>query len=139
MPTNVNPDPHAEGFQFQPTNKVTAIIDDPDDVSSAIQCLKVAGLADEDLSVFVAKDGLAKLDLHGERHGVLGRIARTADSLTSNQQANQETEDALKAGRIYITVAIDGSDEQKTAVEHVLKAHHANHVHFYGRWTVEPS
>ena len=27
MTTNVNPDPHPEGFQWQPTNKVTAIID----------------------------------------------------------------------------------------------------------------
>jgi hypothetical protein len=37
MTTHVNPDPHADGFQWQPTNKVTAIIDRLDDVLSAIR------------------------------------------------------------------------------------------------------
>src|SRR5882724_5678967 len=113
MPTHVNPDPHAEGFQLQPTNHVTAIIENLDDVLSAAQCLTQACFSDYDLSVFIGRDGLAKLDLHGERHGILGRIVRAADSLTSNEQANKEAEDALKAGHAYITVLTDGGDEQK--------------------------
>jgi hypothetical protein len=138
MPTHVNPDPHAEGFQIQPTNHVTAVIDDLDDVVSAVQCLREAGFSDDELSVFIGRGGLLKLDLHGERHGILGRIVRAADSLTSNEQANQEAEEALKAGRAYLTVLTDGGEEQKNTAERVLKAHHANNVRYYGRWTVEP-
>lgn len=138
MPTHVNPDPHAEGFQLQPTNQITAIIDNLDDVLSTMQCLTEAGFSDTDLSVFVGRDGLAKLDLHGERHGILGRIVRAADSLTSNEEANQEAENALKAGRAYVTVLTDGGEEQKTTADSILKAHNASNVRYYGRWTVEP-
>jgi hypothetical protein len=138
MPTHVNPDPHAEGFQLQPTNHVTAIIDDLNDVRAAIQELTRAGFSDNDLSVFIGKDGLAKLDLRGENHGLLGRIVRAADSLTSNQEANREAEAALKAGRVYVTVLTDGTEDQKRTAERILKVHHANNVRYYGQWTVEP-
>jgi hypothetical protein len=56
MTTHVNPDPHAEGFQWQPTNKVTAIIDRLDDVFSAIRSLQHAGFSEKDVSVFIGKD-----------------------------------------------------------------------------------
>jgi len=138
MPTHVNPDPHAEGFQLQPTNHVTAIIDNLGDVLSAIGDLTQAGFSDNDLSVFIGRDGLAKLDLRGENHGILGRIVRAADSLTSNQEANQEAEAALKGGSAYITVLTDGGEDQKRTAERILKAHHANTVRYYGQWTVEP-
>jgi hypothetical protein len=138
MPTHVNPDPHAQGFQLQPTHHVTAIIDNLDDVLSTMQELTQAGFSDNDLSVFIGKDGVAKLDLHGENHGILGRIVRAADSLTSNQEANQEAEAALKAGSAYVTVLTDGGDRQKRTAERILKAHHADNVRYYGQWTVEP-
>ncbi len=105
---------------------------------SAIQHLTQAGFSDNDLSVFIGTDGLAKLDLHGKKDGIMGRIVRAADSLTSNQQANQEAEDALKTGSAYVTVLTDGGEEQKRTAERILKAHHANNVRYYGQWTVEP-
>src|SRR2546423_6360988 len=138
MPTHVNPDPHAEGFQLQPTNHVTAIIDQLEDVLSAIRDFTQAGFSENDLSVFIGRDGLEKLDLHGKNHGILGRIVRAADSLTSNQEANQEAEAALRSGSAYIAVLTDGREEQKTTAERILKAHHATNVRYYGQWTVEP-
>ena len=138
MPTHVNPDPHADGFQLQPTNRITAIIDDLNDILSALRDLTQAGFSDNDLSVFMGRDGLAKLDLRGENHGLLGRIARAADSLTSNQEANENAENALKAGSAYITVLTDGSEEQKRTGERILKAHHATNVRYYGHLTMEP-
>ena len=138
MPTHVNPDPHAEGFQLQPTNRVTAIIDHLEDVLAAIRDFTQAGFSDNDLSVFVGKDGLEKLDLHGKNHGILGRIVRAADSLTSNQEANQDAEAALKSGSAFITVLTDGGEEQKATAERILKVHHATNVRYYGQWTVEP-
>jgi len=138
MPTHVNPDPHAEGFQLQPTNHLTTIIDNLDDALSAIRDLTRAGFSDNDLSLFIGKDGLVKLDLHGKEHGIIGRIVRAADSLTSNQEANQEAEAALKAGSAYLMVLTDGGEEQKTTAERILKAHNAKNVRYYGQWTVEP-
>jgi len=137
MTTHVNPDPHAEGFQWQPTNKVTAIIDRLDDVFSAIRSLQHAGFSEKDLSVYLGKDGLAKLDVHGKGHGVLGRIIRAVESVTADQHPDKDAEAALKEGRAYITVSTDGSDEQKATAERVLKAHGAHGVRYFGRLIVE--
>jgi hypothetical protein len=137
MPANVNPDPHAERFTPQPIYNVTAVFDELNDVLSAVRSLKQSGFPDARTSVFMGKEGLAKLDLHGEDHGALARVIRALESLTAEQLANQEVEAALQEGRIFITVQTDGSDDQKETAERVLKAHKAHTVRFFGRWTVE--
>ncbi len=137
MTANVNPDPHADGFTPQPIYNVTAVFDKLHDVVSAVRSLRHSGIPDERTSVFVGKEGLAKLDLHGGDHGVLARVIRAFESLTAEQLANQDAETALNEGRIFIAVQTDGSDEQKEAAERVLKAHNAHTLRFFGRWTVE--
>jgi len=137
MRANINPDPHAEGFQWQPTNHVTAIIDDQDEVFSVIRRLKESGFSDEDISVFIGSEGLAKLDVHGEHHGMLGRVIRAVESVTADQHPDQEAEGALKAGLVYVTVLTDGSVEQKTMAVRSLKAHNAHNLRYFGRLTVE--
>src|ERR1019366_10211133 len=88
MTVNVNPDPHAEGFTPQPIYNVTAVFDELNDVISAVRSLKQYGFSDERTSVFRGKEGLARLDLHGEDHGVLARVIRALESLTAEEQAN---------------------------------------------------
>jgi hypothetical protein len=137
MTTNVNPDPHAEGFQAQPTNNVTAIIDRLDDVSSAIRSLQQAGFSDTDVAVFVGREGLAKLDVDGERHGLVGRVIRAVESVAADHPPNKDAEVALKEGHAYITVSTDGSDLKKEAAERALKAHNAHCIRYVGRLAVE--
>lgn len=133
----VNPDPHAESFTPQPIHNVTAVFDDLDDVISAVRSLKQYGFADEGTSVFIGEEGLVKLDLHGEHHGVLAHVIRALESLNAEEQANHDAEAALKEGHIFITVQTVGSNEQKETVERVLKAHKAHTLRFFGRWTIE--
>ena len=137
MTVNVNPDPHAEGFKAQPILHVTAIVDGLGDVISAISLLQRHGFSDDHVSVFLGKDGLAKLDLHGEDHGVMARVVRTLESLTAEAQANQDAEAALKDGRIFMAVETDGSEEQKSTVERILKESNGHTLRFFGRWTVQ--
>jgi len=137
MTANVNPDPHAEGFTPQPIYNVTAVIDELQDLISAVRSLRRSGFSDEHTSVFMGKEGLAKLDLHGEDHGVLARVIRALESLTAEARANQDAEAALKEGRIFITVKTDGSEEQKATVERILKANKAHTLRFFGLWTVQ--
>ena len=137
MTAKVNPDPHAEGFTPQPIYNVTAVFDELHDVASAVRSLKLSGFPDAGMSVFMGKEGLAKLDLHGEDHGMLARVIRTLESLTAEEAANREAEVALKEGRIFVAVQTDGSDRQKELIERVLKAHNAQALRFFGRWTIE--
>jgi hypothetical protein len=137
MKTIVNPDPHAEGFKPQPIHNITAVLDRLSDVFSVLQSLGKAGFSEEQISVFLGQDGLEKLDLHGERHGMMARVVRALETLTAEDEANRNAEAALKQGRIFIAVSIDGSDQQKANVESILKTHGAHSLRFFGRWTVE--
>ena len=104
---------------------------------SAIRGLQQAGFSEKDLSVFIGKDGLAKLDVHGKGHGVFGRIIRAVESVTADQHPDKDAEAALNGGHAYITVSTDGSDEQKATAERVLKVHAAYGVRYFGRLIVE--
>ena len=137
MTIKVNPDPHADGFTPQPIRSVTARMDDLDDLIVAMRALKAAGFSEDDASVFMGEEGLSKLDLHGENHGILARVIRALESLTAEERANLECETALKEGCLFVCVSTDGSDEQKAAVNQILKDHNARNLSFFGRWTVE--
>jgi hypothetical protein len=138
MDAKINPDPHVEGFSPHPKGRVTAVINQVADLASAVRSLNQVGFSDEHISVFAGKEGLARLDLHGEAHGFLARLIRAAESLTTEDRTNsQDIEEGLRSGKFFITVLTDGSEEQKTVVEHLLKAHHAHHLRFFGAWTVE--
>jgi hypothetical protein len=137
MTANVNPDPHEKGFTPQPISSVTAIIDELDNLLAALESLQQSGFSEEQVSVFMGAEGLSKLDLHGEKHGILARALRALESLAAEQQANQDAEAALNEGCILIAVLTDGSETQKSTVERILKDHNAHTLRFFGRWTVE--
>jgi hypothetical protein len=89
MTANVNPDPHVKGFTPQPISSVTAIIDQLDDVVAALGSLQQSGFSAEQVSVFIGAEGLAQLDLHGEKHGILARALRALECLAAEEQANR--------------------------------------------------
>lgn len=137
MAIKVNPDPHAEGFTPQPIRSVTARVDDLGDVIAAIRALEAVGFAEDDTSVFMGEEGLSKLDLHGENHGMLARGIRALELLTAEERANLECETALKEGCLFVCVSTDGSDAQRATVSQILKDHKARNLKYFGRWTVE--
>ena len=137
MTIKVNPDPHADGFTPQPIRSVTARVDDLGDLIAAIRALEAAGFSEDDTPVFIGEEGLSKLDLHGENHGMLARAVRALESLTAEERANLECETALKEGCLFVCVSTDGSDKQKATVDQILKDHNARNLRFFGRWTVE--
>jgi len=139
MATNINPDPHTDGFQWQPTNSVTAILDNTESMNAVIQSLKQSGFADADISVFMGREGLDKLDLHGEVHGISGRMIRAVESLTADQYPDKGVESALREGRIYIAAATHGDDQRRAIAEEILKANDACNIRYFGRWAVEHS
>jgi len=112
-------------------------VDDLGDLIAAIRALEAAGFSEDDTSVFIGEEGLSKLDLHGDNHGMLARAIRALESLTAEERSNLDCETALKEGCLFVCVSTDGSDKQKATVDQILKDHNARNLKFFGRWTVE--
>ena len=87
--------------------------------------------------MFRRRAGSVKLDFHGEAHGLLARLVRRLESLSVEAQANQDAESALKDGRIFVAIETDGSEDQKSMVERILKELNAHNLRFFGLWTVQ--
>ncbi len=79
----------------------------------------------------MAEEGLSKLDLHGENHGMLARIIRALATLTAQDPANLECEPVLKEGCLFVCVSTDGGDKQRATANQILKDHDARNLKYF--------
>jgi hypothetical protein len=80
----VNPDPHAQGYVFMPTNRVTGVFSSYDDLQGALRTLESLGFAPQHIDVFAGPEGAELLDLCGQRHGLGTQILRNIEALVSD-------------------------------------------------------
>jgi hypothetical protein len=136
--SQVNPDPHAEGYVFSPVNRVTAFFDSNDQLGPALQSLRDAGFTDQEIDVFVGEEGAQKLDLSGQHHGLAVRLWRQVEAVFSDQtELHQLADQTLRAGGIIIGVFTGGNEEKKEQATQILKANQARQIHFWGHLTVD--
>jgi hypothetical protein len=134
----VNPDPHAQGYVFIPTNRVTAVFSSYDNLQEALRALEPLGFDPQHIDVFAGLEGAELLDLCGQRHGVATWMLRNIAALVSDDAALHQQADAiLRAGGAAIGVLMDGKESMKEHVAAVLKANNAQMVHYWGRLTTE--
>jgi len=67
---HVNPDLHAQGYVFMPTNRVTAVLSSYDDLQGGLRALDPFEFEPQPIDVFAGPEGAELLDLCGQRHGV---------------------------------------------------------------------
>lgn len=132
-----NPDVHGHGFVAAPLHRVVGVIDDTADLPAAVGGLEAAGFVADAIHVFVGEEGERRLDLEGTHHGLRGRVTRLLQKLGSESDVFIELEEALTAGHAVIGVLTDGSHEERSRAEAVLKAHGAHSLHYFGRLDVE--
>jgi hypothetical protein len=138
MAPELHQDQYAMGLSADPQNGIGAVVDDRSDTEAALRALRDAGYYGGSVSVFIGQEGLNRLDLKGEAHGVVGRVKHAVESLfTEERKFHDAIESALQQGKCYLTVQTDGGEEQKNAVQSLLKAHHAHEIRFFGTWATE--
>ena len=83
--SQVNPDPHDEGYVYQPTHAVTGDFPAGVDVQAVQRALADAGFGAEQVQVFLGEAGAAQLDFKGERHGGWVQFRRALEQLFADE------------------------------------------------------
>jgi len=134
----VNPDPHAHGYVFIPTNRVTGLFSCYDDLQGALRALEPLGFDPQHIDVFAGEEGAELLDLCGQQHGVVTRMVMNVAALVSDDAGLRQQADAtLRAGGGVIGILMDDKESMKEQVAEVLKANNAQTVHYWGRLTTQ--
>jgi hypothetical protein len=124
------PDP-PEGLVTYPTNRVRALMDDPDEVAAAIEDLVQAGFEGGGIFVLAGPQGAKRLDATGRHHGLRGRLYRFIEHLGDEHEELMAASEHLTAGGLVILVPAD--DEKKDVAARTLKAHGGHRMIHFGK------
>jgi Gamma-glutamyl cyclotransferase, AIG2-like len=158
----MNPNPYTRGHLFALVHRVTGLLDSEDEVMAAVRALEEAGVATDDIDIFVGEQGARCLDLSGREHGRAFRLLRTLEAAVGDErETNDRIDKALRRGATLLCVKVhkrkrsvidrffkevpdaalqvvpaELADEKARAVR-VLKACHAREIHYWGPWAFE--
>lgn len=131
--SKVQPEP----FVAYPQNQVFGVVSTLEETRATAADLESAGFESGALNILCCDEGIARIDLSGEVHGVFAKAVRWIQSVLGDeyQEAHQYREE-LTAGHAVIAVRVRDEGEKERAAE-VLRHHGATSVNFYGKWLVE--
>ena len=133
----INPDPYAGGLLFALVNRVTCLLDSEQDAMATARALEEAGVASDDVDIFVGEEGARCLDLSGREHGRVIRLLRRVEAaLGDESEPNQRIDKALRQGATLLSVTVLKSGEKDRALR-VLKALHGRQIHYWGPLSFE--
>ena len=129
----------ANDFIPYPINRVVGTMLDGRRARAAIEALLQRGVDPAHIDVLYGESGLHRLDPEGAEHGFWARFQRRLiNTLAVNEESShlrQHAED-LRAGRIVIMVLVT-EHHTRQEIGETLSAHGADHVGFFGKWTME--
>jgi hypothetical protein len=125
-----------EGLLTVPTNRVSAQMDDPDEVAAAIRDFVEAGIEQSDIVVLAGVDGAERLDVTGRHHGLRGRVYRFVEHLGDEYCELMAAGEHLNGGGLLMLVPAD--DGHKEAAARILKAHGGHRLVHFGKGHWEP-
>lgn len=126
-------------FDFDPTNKVVGIIDDPGDAMVALRDLGAAGFTANEIEVVMREEGAQQIDATGKGHEASIHIVPATQKPPSYYDAPvivRRVEEEVRAGHYVIGVVANESEARERAVD-ILKSHGGHFINFYGRWAAE--
>jgi hypothetical protein len=118
-------------------DRVVAVMDDPSQVTAAIEDLVKEGYSQEAIVVLCGAEGAARLEATDRRRGLLGGLYRFAERVLGDEPEERERyARELAAGRFLIAVPADES--RKSHVAEVLARHGGHDMEHFGRYHGEP-
>ena len=118
------------------TNRVIAVIDDPQQTRAAIGTLERAGIDGRDLAAFSGEEGAREVAAEGAYSGGVAHIRRGLQRWTVEGAHLRKYQAELTQGHQVVDVHVHGHRSQD-AVAHILRAHGAHFINAYGQWTIE--
>lgn len=136
LPTDKNEDPVR-----YPTDTVLGIIKTVKQCEDAVAALEGGGFLESEIRILHGKAAAERLANATGRRGLAGLLMQLVESIGL---PNDETalkahfSEALRKGWFVVGVHAP-SDERQQAAERLLHEHGGKFVHFFGRFTIEPS
>jgi hypothetical protein len=127
-----------EGFLTdRDVDRVLAVLDDPTQVTGAIEDLAREGFDPEEIVVLSGPEGAARVEAPDQERGLRARLCRFAEfTLGDELEERKRYEQELAAGRFL--VAVPAGDDLKAKVAEVLGRHGAHDMEHFGKYHDEP-
>lgn len=135
----INPDPYVGGQLFALARRVTALFDSEAEVTATVRALEEAGIAPDDIEIFVGEQGARCLDLRGREHGRALRLLRTLEAAVGDEaEIQHRIDDALRGGATLLCVKVHkGKSDEKARALRILRTLQAHDIHYWGPWAFE--
>jgi hypothetical protein len=138
MMSQINPDPHAAGYEYQPTHAVTAEFPSGVDVQALQRALAAVGFGADEVQVFQGAAGADELDLHGDRHGGWVHFRRALERVFADEiVVFDRAEEILRSGGVVVAAFTGGDAARKARAAEVLKSYGGQAVRYWGEFTIE--
>ena len=132
----ITTNPPPEKAALFPYDAVVGIVPDTDHACDTVEQLTARGFEESEITLLAGEKGIEAVDLHGKRHGLLGRIFKKIDRLGSEHDESLAHVRALRDGNLVLGVRVD-DDEEKERARQVFEQNEGQHVSYYSRWTSE--
>ncbi len=134
MPNGSDP---SDSFPY-PRGSVVGILIDDATLADARQRLEQAGFGADRYDVLHGDEGLARIDVEGEAHGMTGRMMRRLQAALSDDADHvRRYAEHLGAGHYVVGVAVGNDEAAKQRAADALRAAHAQFLNYYADNYVE--
>ncbi len=128
------PDEHLHDGVHYPVDHLAAVLRDGRTAEQAARALRDAGFAD--VVVFAGPPALQAIEAHERQANPLTRAwERLSIQIADEADARQEALEALREGHAIVLVYTP-DEARRDQAEGILKAHQAQGLRFFGRWTI---
>lgn len=124
------PEPPGDFLTYR-ANVIVALMNDADEVVSAIDDLVQAGFAHDEIFVLSGPKGAERLDPSGRHHGLRRRLYRFVERFGGEREHLERYAEHMAAGGFSIAVPAD--ENRKDEAARILGSHGAHGMTHYGK------